>query len=102
MHRNRKIYGRSRNRAPGSFRSPTAAKALARDLASGLALAMAQTQAFSRMGTKFWDEVPIPGCEHTSLWSDEYWTCMARQYTTTIYHHSGELASHQSHYYPVT
>ena len=67
-----------------------------------IALAMAQTQAFSRMGTKFWDEVPIPGCEHTSLWSDEYWTCMARQYTTTIYHHSGELASHQSHYYPVT
>ena len=55
-----------------------------------IALAMAQTQAFTRMGTKFWDEVPIPGCEHTSLWSDEYWTCMARQYTTTIYHHSGD------------
>ena len=54
-----------------------------------IALAMAQTQAFSRMGTKFWDEVPIPGCEHTDLWSDEYWTCMCRQYTTTIYHHSG-------------
>ena len=54
-----------------------------------IALAMAQTQAFTRMGTKFWDEIPIPGCEHTDLWSDEYWTCMCRQYTTTIYHHSG-------------
>ena len=54
-----------------------------------IALAMAQTQAFNRMGSKFWDEIPIPGCEHTDLWSDEYWTCMSRQYTTTIYHHSG-------------
>ena len=54
-----------------------------------IALAMAQTEAFNRLGTKFWDEVPIPGCEHTDLWSDEYWTCMCRQYTTTIYHHSG-------------
>ena len=54
-----------------------------------IALAMAQTEAFNRLGTKFWDEVPIPGCEHTDLWSDEYWTCMCRQYTTTIYHHAG-------------
>jgi len=54
-----------------------------------IALAMAQTQAFSRLGTRFWDEIPMPGCEDTNLWSDEYWTCMCRQYTTTIYHHSG-------------
>ena len=39
--------------------------------------------------TRFWDEIPMPGCEDTNLWSDEYWTCMCRQYTTTIYHHSG-------------
>jgi len=54
-----------------------------------IALAMAQTRAFGRLGTKFWDKVPMPGCEHTNLWSDEYWACMARHYTTTIYHHSG-------------
>jgi len=54
-----------------------------------IALAMAQTQAFSRLGTRFWDEIPMPGCEDTDLWSDQYWTCMCRQYTTTIYHHSG-------------
>eukprot|EP00090_Calanus_glacialis_P024475 TRINITY_DN3801_c0_g1_i1.p1 TRINITY_DN3801_c0_g1~~TRINITY_DN3801_c0_g1_i1.p1 ORF type:complete len:650 (-),score=121.07 TRINITY_DN3801_c0_g1_i1:510-2459(-) len=54
-----------------------------------IALAMAQTKAFTRLGSKFWDEIPMPGCENTNLWSDEYWTCMCRQYTTTIYHHSG-------------
>lgn len=54
-----------------------------------IALAMAQTQAFLRLGTKFWDQIPMPGCEEKDLWSDEYWNCMARHYTTTIYHHSG-------------
>ena len=54
-----------------------------------LTLAIAKTEALTRLGTKFWDEVPIPGCEHTDLWSDEYWTCMCRQYTSTLYHYSG-------------
>lgn len=31
----------------------------------------------------------MPGCEHTELWSDEYWACICRFYTTTIYHYSG-------------
>ena len=66
-----------------------------------IALAMAQTQAFQvgqqptttylglkfhisttflaqRLGTKFWDRIPMPGCEGTELWSDEYWACMCR------------------------
>jgi choline dehydrogenase-like flavoprotein len=54
-----------------------------------VALAMAQTHAFKQLGTKFWDGIPMPGCENTVLWTDEYWTCMCRQYTTTIYHHAG-------------
>jgi hypothetical protein len=29
------------------------------------------------------------GCEHTNLWADEYWECMARHYTVTIYHPAG-------------
>ena len=58
-----------------------------------IALAMAQTRAFQRLGTKFWDQIPMPGCEETDLWSDEYWACMSRHYTTTIYLHSGTLAS---------
>lgn len=54
-----------------------------------IALALAETHSFKKFGTKFWDKMPIPGCEHTELWSDEYWGCVCRQYTTTIYHYSG-------------
>ena len=54
-----------------------------------MALALAETRAFQRLGTKFWDQIPMPGCETNILWSDEYWACMSRHYTTTIYHHSG-------------
>jgi choline dehydrogenase-like flavoprotein len=53
------------------------------------ALALTETHALKRFGSRFWDGVPMPGCEHTELWTDEYWTCMCRQYTTTIYHYSG-------------
>lgn len=44
-------------------------------------LAMAKTHAFKKLGTRFWDGVPMPGCEHTDLWSDEYWACLCRQFT---------------------
>ena len=53
------------------------------------ALAMAETHSFKKLGTRFWDKIPMPGCEHTDLWSDDYWACICRQYTTTIYHYSG-------------
>jgi glucose dehydrogenase (acceptor) len=53
------------------------------------ALALAETKSFKKFGTKFWDQVPMPGCEHTTLWTDEYWACICRHYTTTIYHYSG-------------
>ena len=53
------------------------------------ALAMQETEALKRFGSRFFDDIPIPGCEHTELWTDEYWTCLCRQYTTTIYHYSG-------------
>ena len=35
----------------------------------------------------------LPGCENTDLWSDEYWECICRQFTITIYHHSGLIPS---------
>ena len=38
------------------------------------------------------------GCEDTVLWTDEYWTCMCRQYTTTIYHHSGTAYFSPKHF----
>jgi len=53
------------------------------------ALALAETNSFKKFGTRFWDQVPMPGCEHTELWTDEYWACICRHYTTTIYHYSG-------------
>lgn len=53
------------------------------------ALSLAETTSFKKYGTRFWDQVPMPGCEQTELWTDEYWACICRQYTTTIYHYSG-------------
>ena len=55
------------------------------------ALALTETKALrDRFGSRFWDGVPMPGCEYTELWTDEYWACMCRHYTTTIYHYSGK------------
>jgi len=53
------------------------------------ALAMQETEALKRFGSRFFDGVPMPGCEHTQLWTDDYWACLCRHYTTTIYHYSG-------------
>lgn len=54
-----------------------------------IALSLQETSALRRFGTRFWDGVPMPGCEHTELWTDDYWACVCRHYTTTIYHYSG-------------
>ena len=54
-----------------------------------LALAMTETNALKKFGSRFWDGVPMPGCEHTELWTDEYWECICRQFTMTVYHYSG-------------
>ena len=53
-----------------------------------LAVAIGETQAFKRLGAKF-HKAPMPGCAHTALWTDEYWECLARHYTSTIYHPVG-------------
>jgi len=71
----------------GYFNHPNDIKVLVEGVKIGLALA--HTDALKKLGTKFWDKVPMPGCESTKLWSDEYWECMCRHFTTTIYHHSG-------------
>jgi len=52
------------------------------------ALALAETQALQRFGARFHARV-MPGCEDTVWWTDEYWECMCRVITTTIYHYSG-------------
>ncbi|XP_013143492.1 PREDICTED: glucose dehydrogenase [FAD, quinone]-like [Papilio polytes] len=49
------------------------------------AVAVGETKAMKRLGARFNDK-PVPNCKHLPLYTDEYWDCMIRQYTMTIYH----------------
>lgn len=51
------------------------------------ALAVGDTQALKPFGTRFNARVP-PNCKGLPLFTDEYWECIIRQYTLTIYHYS--------------
>ena len=53
-----------------------------------IALALAQTEAIQKLGTRFYDE-PFPGCEQYTLWTDSYWECFSRQFTGTNYNPVG-------------
>jgi hypothetical protein len=53
-----------------------------------IGLALSQTTAFQRFGSRFYDK-PFPGCQHLLLWTDEYWGCFLRHYSTTLYHQAG-------------
>lgn len=53
-----------------------------------MGLALSRTTAFQKLGTKFYDK-PFPGCEGYTLWTDEYWACFIRHFTSTIYHPVG-------------
>lgn len=35
---------------------------------------------------------PLPGCEHLTIKTDEYWECFHRQYSFTVYHPVGTCA----------
>lgn len=49
------------------------------------AVAVAETKAMKRFGARF-HSTPLPNCKHLPLFTDEYWDCLIRQYTMTIYH----------------
>lgn len=49
------------------------------------AIAVGETKAMKRFGARFHDK-PLPNCKHLPLYTDEYWDCLIRQYTMTIYH----------------
>jgi len=51
------------------------------------AIAIGETTAMKRFGSRF-HRKPVPGCKGYELFTDEYWECVARQYTMTIYHMS--------------
>ena len=53
-----------------------------------IGLALGETASFKKLGTKFWAQ-PFPGCEHLPLWTDPYWACFVRHYSSTIYHPTG-------------
>ena len=53
-----------------------------------IGLALGETSSFKKLGSRFWAQ-PFPGCEHLTLWSDPYWACFIRHYSSTIYHPSG-------------
>ncbi|XP_049879222.1 glucose dehydrogenase [FAD, quinone] [Pectinophora gossypiella] len=49
------------------------------------AVAVAETKAMKRFGARYHDK-PLPNCKHLPLYTDDYWDCLIRQYTMTIYH----------------
>ncbi|KAK0076520.1 hypothetical protein PV325_005251 [Microctonus aethiopoides] len=51
------------------------------------AIAFGETATMKRFGARFHDK-PIPNCKHLPLFTDDYWNCVVRQYTMTIYHMS--------------
>lgn len=53
-----------------------------------IALAHSQTPSMQRFGAKL-HATPYPQCSHFELYSDDYWACCARHYTSTIYHPIG-------------
>lgn len=53
------------------------------------AVAVGETTAMKRFGARFHGK-PVPGCKAIEQFTDEYWECVVRQYTMTIYHMSGK------------
>lgn len=51
------------------------------------ALAMGETKAMKQFGSRFNDR-KLPNCKHLPHYTDEYWECVIRQYSMTIYHMS--------------
>jgi choline dehydrogenase len=49
------------------------------------AVTLSKTRAFRRFNSTIHD-IPLPACRHLKFASDEYWGCLVRQLTTTIYH----------------
>lgn len=51
------------------------------------AIAVSETEALKQFGSRFHSK-PLPNCKHLPHMTDEYWECVIRQYTMTIYHMS--------------
>ncbi|XP_076767226.1 glucose dehydrogenase [FAD, quinone] [Xylocopa sonorina] len=51
------------------------------------AIAFGETSSMRRFGARFHSKA-LPNCRHIPMFTDEYWNCVIRQYTMTIYHMS--------------
>lgn len=51
------------------------------------AIAFGETATMKRFGARFHSK-PWPNCKHLPHFTDDYWNCVVRQYTMTIYHMS--------------
>ncbi|GFG34276.1 hypothetical protein Cfor_00519 [Coptotermes formosanus] len=52
------------------------------------AVELSETNAFKKFGSKLHD-TPVPGCQSFEFRSDDYWRCVIRHLTYSIYHVSG-------------
>lgn len=53
-----------------------------------ISVALSKTEAFRRFGSEMNSQL-FPGCKHIPMYTDEFWECMIKQYTVTIYHPVG-------------
>lgn len=53
-----------------------------------VAVALSRTKAMQRFGSRL-SSIRWPGCEQLPPFTDTYWECMVRRYTSTIYHPVG-------------
>lgn len=53
-----------------------------------IAIEIAHAPAFRKLGSRLY-EVIMPGCYHVKPWTDDYWECLARHSSFTIYHPCG-------------
>lgn len=49
------------------------------------AVAFGETRTMKKFGSRFHSK-PIPHCKNIPLYTDEYWTCILKVYTLSIYH----------------
>jgi choline dehydrogenase len=49
---------------------------------------LSETNAFKKFGSKLHD-IPVPGCQRFVFKSDEYWKCVIKYLTFSMYHESG-------------
>ncbi|XP_014203584.1 glucose dehydrogenase [FAD, quinone] [Copidosoma floridanum] len=81
---------------PNYFKEPHDLEVLVEGLK--IAIALSRTRAFRKYGSEL-NPVPFPGCSHLVLYSDDYWRCMIRHYSATVYHPVGtcKMGPHWDH-----